>query len=114
LRLEDVREQSDGSFVASYRVEHDGTDDIRRAKWLVMIRAESQSIVSADQPPLLLDADFDGTRLKKSERERIWKIDQEVLPRDVLGRLVDTGRALPSGNGDEGGAFHATFSIDVD
>ena len=81
---------------------------------LVLMRAESGNIVDTSTPtPLLLDAEFPGTRLTSVLRDQIWPItNAQLMPQVVWDALVDTGARLPqSGDNVEGGQFHGWFSI---
>jgi len=62
---------------------------------------------------LLLDADFAGTRLPRTLLRKLWSIDDERSfgDRKVWHALVDTGKSMPSGNGEQGGEFHGWFGI---
>jgi hypothetical protein len=88
-------------------------------RYIVLIRAEraaKQLIVAADLPHLLLDAEFDGTKLDQAQRDLLWDLaigDQSVAT-GVWGGAVGSGATLPR-SGDpqrtEGGQFHSCFEV---
>jgi hypothetical protein len=82
------------------------------ARYLVQIYAEADNIVDLSEPPLLLDAEFAGTKLSTEHLQRLWELDgEEWFTPEVWEALVDTGATLPSGDGAEGGRFHSWFEI---
>jgi hypothetical protein len=79
-------------------------------RFLVLIRAEGTAIQDTSSPPLLLDAEYAGTKLTTAQVDEIWKIEAGGLPW-LWDALADTGATLPqSGNGVEGGRFESWFS----
>jgi hypothetical protein len=89
-------------------------DALEPARYLIQMRAENGNIVDRNTPPLLLDAEFVGTRLSDELLDRLWEIDGEEIFGDseVWDRLVDTGATLPeSGDDREGGLFHGWFEV---
>lgn len=87
------------------------------ARYLIQMNARAGNITDESAPPLLLDAEFNGTRLTGAQRNRIWTIDEETVfgERDIWERLVDTGATLPqTGDGNEGGRFHGWFGAFVE
>jgi hypothetical protein len=89
-------------------------DALEPARYLIQMRAENGNIVDRNMPPLLLDAEYVGTRLSDELLDRLWEIDGEEVFGDseVWDRLVDTGATLPeSGDDREGGLFHGWFEV---
>jgi hypothetical protein len=82
-------------------------------RYLVLIRAEAGNILDTSAPPLLLDAEFGGTKLPPQTLDDIWKLAQpHAAGQAVWDALVDTGARLPqSGNDVEGGLFHSWFEV---
>ncbi len=89
-----------------------------RARFLVQMVAENDNITNDDPSPLLLDAEFRGTRLNQDALRRIWEIEgTDSLSRQLWDRITDSGETLPqSGDGTEGGRFNSWFQTldDVD
>lgn len=112
LKLKRVKPQrGQRPFTVAYALE--GVESLQPARYLIQMRPSSGNIVSATADALLLDADFAGTRLSRTLRRKLWPIDDERIfgDRKVWDSLVDTGKSMPSGNGEQGGEFHGWFGI---
>jgi hypothetical protein len=92
--------------------------------FVVVARSDDLTqIADTADPPELLDADFAGTALPTpATRELLWWLDA-TKPLTLPGTYLTTSAialpqgtplpALPSGNGIEGGVFHAWFAVDL-
>jgi hypothetical protein len=90
-----------------------GGDPIQDGRFavVVMMRGSDPEIVAAASR-LALDAEFQGTRLKKSQLDQLWN-SGNFIPDAAFSKAVrDGGGALPSGDGTPGGEyFHAYFTV---
>jgi hypothetical protein len=99
---------------AIYRLEVESAEELLGARFLIQMRAEEDAIVDTGVPAQLLDADFNGTKVTKALLAKIWQVeDQEWFEQVLWDSLVDTGRPLPSGDGEPGGHFHGWFAVAV-
>jgi hypothetical protein len=92
--------------------------------FVVVVRSDDLTqIADTADPPELLDADFAGTALPTpATRELLWWLDA-TKPLTLPGTYLTTSAIalpqgtplpqLPSGNGIEGGVFHAWFAVDL-
>lgn len=81
------------------------------SRFVVQIRAEG-GIVSEGEVPRPLDADFAGSRLSEDVLQRLWNLAEvERFTELTWAGLRDSGAALPSGDGAEGGTFHSWFGF---
>jgi hypothetical protein len=82
-------------------------------RYLVQINAQSGNIVEAGPPGLLLDAEFDGTKLKLTQLDKIWPVDDATATdMNTFSALASGSQTLPqSGNGIPGGRFHSWFEV---
>jgi hypothetical protein len=94
-----------------------------RLEIAVVIRSDDVTqIADAADPPEILDADFAATGLSTAVvRELVWLVDPPqavpLLSGAPASPELPTGTqypSLPSGNGIEGGLFHAWFAIDLE
>ena len=94
-----------------YALEQEPEDEAVR--YLVLIQADDEDIMSADDPRRLLDADFAGSDLERELLMELWRLeDRHSFGRDIWEALVDTGETLPrSGDGNAGGLFHSWFQL---
>ena len=113
LELEDILDDFEGrtGSTALWRLRIDEPGE--PARYIVQARAEPGAITDTATPPLTLDAEFVGTRLSQTMRNRIFNADAEQqFTRTAYDGLTDTGAALPrSGDGNEGGEFDAWFEV---
>jgi hypothetical protein len=96
-----------------YRIEVPRIVAATTARYLVQIRAEADNIVDAAVPPLMLDADFAGTRLAPAQLDALWALNGNA-PADAatVAALVSGAATLPqSGDGTPGGRFHSWFEV---
>lgn len=105
----------ESGFTEIYRMEfsQDGLQDALGLRFLVLVRAEGDSIVDTSAPALLLDAEFEGTQLTAARLDEIWQLQgQQMFLQEVWDALIDTGATLPqSGDGNEGGRFQSWFGV---
>jgi hypothetical protein len=92
--------------------------------FVVVVRSDDLTqIADTADPPELLDADFAGTALPTpATRELLWWLDA-TKPLTLPGTYLSASAialpqgtplpALPSGNGIEGGVFHAWFAVNL-
>lgn len=121
LKLDNVSPSDEGS-VATYVFSE--VELQQSSRFLVLIRASGRDIIDQSTPPLLLDADFEGSAIPDELLNRIWVEGEDGQAEIVFGidperSLVwdgfnDTGATLPeSGDGDEGGFFHSWFELEL-
>jgi hypothetical protein len=88
---------------------------------IVVIRSDDiTQIADAADPPQILDADYAGTALPSiGVREQLWWFDPDTMismPSIAQMPTLEPAGGTPtfyaSGNGIEGGIFHAWFQID--
>ena len=88
---------------------------VRPIQVLVQIRAPAAGPVPADTgtPPVILDADFGGTKLTQQELDATWGITAlGPWPGNPAHLAPQTpAPQLPSGSGDAGGEFHSIFQL---
>jgi hypothetical protein len=92
--------------------------------FVVVVRSDDLTqIADTADPPELLDADFAGTALPTpATRELLWWLDA-TKPLPLPGTYLTTSAialpqgtplpSLPTGNGIEGGVFHAWFAVNL-
>ncbi|MCW3066284.1 MAG: putative rane protein [Solirubrobacterales bacterium] len=85
---------------------------------LVMARSDDVTQIVAADDAELLDADFHGTRLTNEVFDLLWNLAASAASAAIAGALAASLSSpptpmpqLPSGNGIEGGIFHAAFKI---
>ncbi|MEP6729366.1 MAG: hypothetical protein ABJE10_01950, partial [bacterium] len=90
-------------------------DTLRRADahYLVQINANGGNIVEAGAPGLLLDAEFNGTKLTLSQLDKVWPLaDTAASDPATFAALANGPDVLPqSGEGNPGGRFHSWFEV---
>ncbi|HEY7050895.1 MAG TPA: carboxypeptidase-like regulatory domain-containing protein [Mycobacterium sp.] len=78
---------------------------------VIVVMRGSPDITAAGGGPDL-DADFAGTKLTGAQLNRLWQAGDVFVPnQNFRERATATDAALPSGNGTEGGQFHALFTV---
>jgi hypothetical protein len=98
--------------VYRFRFDQGGLGGELGLRFLVLVRAQNDSIVDTSTPALLLDAEFTGTQLTQAQLAEIWQLQgQQMFPQEVWDALIQTGAALPSGDGWEGGEFESWFGV---
>lgn len=120
LELIDVSANDEGS-VATYELVE--IQPRETSRFLALINARGRTIVDQSDPPLLLDAEFDGSEIPAELLRRIWDEsdnDNEIVfgtdpeRSRVWDGFADTGAVLPqSGDGSEGGFFHSWFALEI-
>lgn len=98
-------------FTAQYQLNTDS-----REPCVVQIRPidnNTNLLTDTDTPPQVLDADFQGTNLTLANLDELWSFtDFEFRSVSWEASLAsDTGKPLPSGNGEAGGLFHSWFNV---
>ena len=96
-----------------YRVEIPDVFLREDTRYLVQIRAAGGNIIEAGAPGLLLDAEFDGTKLTLPQLDKVWPVD-DPTPTDIatFSSLTSGSQTLPqSGDGTPGGRFHSRFEV---
>jgi hypothetical protein len=85
---------------------------------LVMARSDDVTQIVAADDAELLDADFHGTRLTNEVFDLLWNFAASAASAAIAAALAGSQSTpptpapqLPSGNGIEGGVFHAAFKI---
>ncbi len=82
----------------------------RQVAYVILARAQGGT--PKDVNGLVLDADYLGLRLPGNMRNALWDAgDQTHIDDAFWGTLRDTGQALPSGDGSEGGQFSSWFRL---
>ncbi|MEO5817971.1 MAG: hypothetical protein ABIT20_22070 [Gemmatimonadaceae bacterium] len=103
-----------GGVTEEYRV--DVTPALRRSdtRFLVLIDASAGNIIEAGPPGLLLDAEFNGTKLTTKQIDKLWDVDTTPTATDnaTFANIASDTQTLPqSGNGIPGGRFHSWFEV---
>jgi hypothetical protein len=90
----------------------------QQALVLVMARSDDVTQIVAADDAELLDADFHGTRLTNEVFDLLWTFAASAASAAIAAALAASLSSpptpmpqLPSGNGIEGGIFHAAFKI---
>ncbi|MDB4881870.1 MAG: putative rane protein [Gemmatimonadetes bacterium] len=83
-------------------------------RFLIQIDSSSGNIVEAGAPNLELDADFAGTKLTKSQLDKLWPLTGSASSDLATFNALANGPAAPlpqSGDGTPGGRFHSWFEV---
>jgi hypothetical protein len=114
LGLAEVKEESilgQKGVTAVYKL---GVEPEQPARYVVLIRARSNNIMSDEPEPKLLDAEFRGTRLTGAQVKLLWEATGEMVqPNDAIWQaLPGSDATLPkSGDGNPGGNYDSWFEI---
>jgi hypothetical protein len=114
LGLAEVKEESilgQKGVTAVYKL---GVEPEQPARYVVLMRARSNNIMSDEPEPKLLDAEFRGTRLTGAQVKLLWEATGEMVqPNDAIWQaLPGSDATLPkSGDGNLGGNYDSWFEI---
>jgi hypothetical protein len=114
FELAEIKEESilgQEGITATYKL---GVEAAQLARYVVLMRARSNNIMSDEPEPKLLDAEFRGTRLTGAQTKILWEAtDETVSPNITIWRALPGSNAtLPkSGDGNPGGNYDSWFEI---
>jgi hypothetical protein len=96
-----------------YRAEVPRIVNAQEAHFLVQIEAKGGNIMDAGGAPLLLDAEFEGTKLTAAQLDALFPLGGiSPVTAAEFAAYVGTGATLPqSGDGTPGGRFHSIFTV---